>query len=337
MNSWFNKTGADSDVVISTRIRLARNIFGFAFPARWSDEEASEVTKRVRAAAGDGFEFLNLDNAPSLNKNSLVEEHLISREMLNGKNKSLLLSQSEDTSIMVGEEDHIRLQVISAGFDIDAAAKKANELDDMLSEKLDYAFDTHFGYLTQCPTNVGTGLRASVMLHLPALCLTKRINPIITQVSKIGLTIRGIYGEGSSAKGNLYQLSNQVTLGISEEQTYEKLKNVTLQIIKTERELRKKLLENNESELADTIWRAFGILSYARSLSSDECEDLLSKVKLGINMGIIKDISGDEITRLMIKSEPAHISLASGAALSASERDKARADMIRDALTEGRD
>ena len=337
MKNWFNKKGIDSDIVVSTRIRLARNISDIPFPSRWSDDNAKEVTEKVKAAAGSGFEFLNLDNAPDLNKVALVEEHIISREMLNGKNKSLLISQSDDASIMIGEEDHIRLQVIMPGFDIDAAYEKANALDDKLSSSLDFAFDAQFGYLTHCPTNVGTGLRASVMLHLPALRITKRMNALVGEVGKLGLTIRGIYGEGSGSKGDLYQLSNQITLGINEEKTCEKLKSVAAQIIKTERELRKKLFENNPDDLSDSLWRALGTLTYARKLSSAECEDLLSQVKLGINLGIIKGIEDQTITELMIKSEPAHISLENGKALDAVERDKARADMIRNVLVEGRE
>lgn len=330
--TWFDKTGSDNDVVISTRIRLARNVSGVSFPPKWSDNDAKKITDDVKNALGDGFEYLNLDNAPELNKHSLVEEHLISREMLNGKNKALFLADSGDVSIMVGEEDHLRLQVIVPGFDVDGAYEKADALDDKLGEKLEYAFDSQFGYLTHCPTNVGTGLRASVMLHLPALRMAGRINMIAGEVGKLGLTIRGLYGEGSESKGDLYQLSNQITLGISEEQTCEKLKNIAKQLIKTERELRKKLMQSNPDELPDTIWRAYGTLKYARTLSSAECESLLSQVRLGVNTGIITEVNQDAITRLMIKAEPAHISLEAGRTLSARERDKARADMIREAL-----
>lgn len=330
--AWFNKSGSESDIVVSTRIRLARNISSVPFPPGWSDEAAKELTDKIKTASGDGFEFLNLDNAPELNKIALVEEHIISREMLGGKNKSLLLSKDGDESIMIGEEDHIRLQVIMAGFDIDAAYKKADELENKLADKLDFAFDSQFGYLTHCPTNVGTGLRASVMLHLPALRMAGKINQIAGEAGKLGLTIRGLYGEGSEAKGDLYQLSNQVTLGISEEQTCEKLKNVALQIIKAERELRSRLFESRKDELEDKLWRALGTLRYARKLSSVECENLLSSVKLGINMGIIDSVSGDDVNMLMINSEPAHISLDAGRVLAPDERDRARADMIRKKL-----
>lgn len=330
--AWFNKSGNESDVVVSTRIRLARNIVGTPFPPRWSDEQAKSLTEKVKLAAGDEFDFLNLDNAPELNKSSLVEEHIISREMLGGKNKSLLLSKNGNASIMVGEEDHIRMQVIMPGFDVDTAYKAADALDDKLAASLDFAFDSQFGYLTHCTTNVGTGLRASVMLHLPAMRMVGRMNMLAGEVGKLGLTIRGLYGEGSEAKGDLYQLSNQITLGISENQACDKLKNVTLQIVNAERELRKKLADSQKSDIEDRIWRAFGTLKYARKLSSSECESLLSSIKLGINMGIIDCVSNETVTSLMIKAEPAHISLEIGRALTPDERDKVRAEMIRKEL-----
>lgn len=330
--AWYNKSGSESDIVVSTRIRLARNVSAMAFPPRWSDEDARTLTDKVKAAAGDGFEFLNLDNAPEINKQALVEEHLISREMLGGKNKALLIAKNGDESVMIGEEDHIRLQVIVSGFDIDGAYKKADELDNKLGEKLDYAFDSQFGFLTHCPTNVGTGLRASVMLHLPALRMAGRINALAGEAGKLGLTIRGLYGEGSEAKGDLYQLSNQVTLGISEEQTCEKLKNVAMQIIKAERELREKIRQSKGAEIEDRVFRALGTLKYARRLSSSECENLLSTVKLGINMGIIDEVDCDTVNELMIKAEPAHISIEAGEILSADKRDCARAKMIREKL-----
>lgn len=330
--AWFNKNGNESDVVVSTRIRLARNIVGTPFPPRWSDEQAKSLTDKIKLAAGDGFEFLNLDNAPELNKSSLIEEHIISREMLGGKNKSLLLSKDGSESIMVGEEDHIRMQVIMPGFDVDAAYKAADALDDKLAATLNFAFDSQFGYLTHCTTNVGTGLRASVMLHLPAMRMVGRMNMLTGEVGKLGLTIRGLYGEGSEAKGDLYQLSNQITLGISEKQACDKLKNVTLQIVNAERELRKKLADSQKSDIEDRLWRAFGTLKYARKLSSSECESLLSSVKLGINMGIIDCVSNETVNSLMIKAEPAHISLGVGRALAPDERDKVRAEMIRKEL-----
>lgn len=251
MRGWFDKKGEQSDVVVSTRVRLARNLSDTPFPANWNDETAKAVIEKIKAAAADtphSFEFLNLDNAPDLNKQALVEEHVMSREMLSGKNKALLLSGDGCVSVMIGEEDDIRLQVIAPGLDLDGVYKTADALDDMLGETLDYAFDEQFGFLTRCPTNVGTGMRASVMLHLPALELAGRMNQLAGEVGKLGLTIRGLYGEGSDSKGSLYQLSNQITLGISEAQTLEKLKNITMQIIETERGMRKRLYERNPGQ-----------------------------------------------------------------------------------------
>lgn len=332
MGSWFDRRGFESDVVISTRVRLARNLADTPFPAKWDAETAKSVTQKVRTAAGENFEFLNLDNAPSLNKQALMEEHIISREMLSGINKSLLLSDGGSVSIMVGEEDALRLQAIAPGLDLDGAYKSADTLDTLLGETLDYAFDEQFGFLTSCPTNVGTGMRASVMLHLPALELAGRINRLAGDVGKLGLTIRGLYGEGSDSKGSLYQLSNQITLGISEAQTLDKLKSITSQIIDTERTLRKRMYESSPESLADTVYRALGTLKYARKLSSAECESLLSEVKLGADAGIIKDVPVDLLTKLMIESEPAHIMLAAKKALNAEERDIFRAEQMRKAL-----
>jgi protein arginine kinase len=335
MRGWFDKKGEQSDVVVSTRVRLARNLSDTPFPANWNDETAKAVIEKIKAAAADtphSFEFLNLDNAPDLNKQALVEEHVMSREMLSGKNKALLLSGDGCVSVMIGEEDDIRLQVIAPGLDLDGVYKTADALDDMLGETLDYAFDEQFGFLTRCPTNVGTGMRASVMLHLPALELAGRMNQLAGEVGKLGLTIRGLYGEGSDSKGSLYQLSNQITLGISEAQTLEKLKNITMQIIETERGMRKRLYERNPDSLSDTLWRALGTLKYARRLTSAECESLLSEVKLGADMGIITEADAHTLTKLMIASEPAHIALSAGENITPEARDLRRADMIRAAL-----
>lgn len=336
MRGWFDKKGEQSDVVVSTRIRLARNLADTPFPAKWDDAAAKKVIEQVKDAAdgsGHSFEFLNLDNAPALNKQALVEEHVMSREMLSGKNKALLLSGDGCVSVMIGEEDDIRLQVIVPGLDLKGAYETADALDDYLGARLDYAFDEQFGFLTRCPTNVGTGMRASVMLHLPALELAGRIGQLAGEVGKLGLTIRGLYGEGSEAKGSLYQLSNQITLGISEAQTLEKLKNITMQIIDTERSMRKRLYESNPDGLSDTLWRALGTLKYARKLTSAECESLLSEVKLGADMGLIKEVGSDALTKLMIESEPAHIALSAGKELTPEQRDVYRANLMRGALS----
>ena len=339
MSAWYETIGKEGDVVLSTRIRLARNVAGIPFPARWSDAQATEVAGAVRDAISKGqaklpasFEFLNLDNAPENSKRMLVEDHLMSGEMLQGKNKALLLSKQKNISIMIGEEDHIRLQVILPGLDLEEAYRMAELTDDVISESVSYAFDEEFGYLTRCPTNVGTGLRASVMLHLPALKMTGQINSLVGSAGKLGLTIRGLYGEGSDARGDLYQLSNQITLGISEAQTIEKLHNITHQIIDSERQARQRLLAQNPVALPDKLYRAFGTLRYARSMSSEECKSLLSEVRLGVSMGIIKEVDAKTITEFMVTAEPAHINDAMGGELSAQQRDKARSEIVRQAL-----
>lgn len=330
---WFKNKGADSDVCVSTRIRLARNAADIPFAPKYTDEQAADIAFKVREALSEkNFEFLNLDNAPELNVGALVEEHMISPEMTKGKNKSVMLDKNSTVSIMMGEEDHIRLQVILPGFDLDGAYKKADELDDLIAEKVNFAYHEEYGFLTRCVTNTGTGMRASVMLYLPAIRMAGRMNQLIGEVGKLGLTFRGVYGEGSDSKGDMYQLSNQITLGISEEKIIEKLKSVTNQIVKTERELRAKFLEKGRDELEDKVWRAYGTLKYAKILTSGECSKLLSTVKLGVCLGILKEVDLDKVNELIVTCEPAHISLAAGKALSAEERDRSRAALVNKSL-----
>lgn len=336
MRMWYHEKGADSDVVVSTRVRLARNVTQVPFPPKWSDEAAKQITDDVKSALDatkEAFSYLNLDNAPQRNKSVLVEDHIISREMLGGKNKALFLNDAGTVAVMVGEEDHLRIQVIAAGFAMDKAFAAADALDDALGKKINYAYDEKFGFLTHCPTNVGTGMRASVMLHLPALRMAGNINSLIGQVGKLGLTIRGVYGEGSESRGDLYQLSNQITLGLSEQQTVEKVSEIVKQIIKMERDMRARLYENDKLSFADTVCRALGTLKFAQKISSQEAQKLLSYVKLGTELDIIKDTDALKITQLMIESEPHHIALAEGSDLSPAERDEKRAAHIRRGLS----
>lgn len=326
---WYENKGCEDDVCVSTRIRLARNVQDIPFPPKYTDLQAEKIAKGVREALSDKeFEFLNLDNAPELNREALVEQHLISPQMSKGKNKSVVIDKSGEVSVMIGEEDHIRLQVIRAGLDISGAYKKANELDDVISKKISYAYHDEYGFLTKCPTNAGTGLRASVMLYLPAIKMAGRMNLLVGEIGKLGLTFRGLYGEGSDSRGDMYQLSNQITLGISEENIIEKLENVTRQIIKTERELRMHIYQNNKDEIEDKVYRAYGTLKYAKKITSAECSELLSAVKLGICLKIFKQENLQKINELIITTEPAHISLQKGENCSASERDKYRAKVV---------
>lgn len=288
---WYKNN--DSNIVVSTRIRLARNIEGTPFPGALKDK--TEVTKKIKDAvlssnstlAGD-FDFIDLDETPQDEKERLREEHLISPEMAEGSGHSVMINRDRTMSIMLMEEDHIRLQIIESGNCLEEAYKTASRVDDVIEESVSYAFDEEFGYLTACPTNAGTGLRASVMLHLPALTMTDNIGRILSSVNNMGVAVRGLYGEGTRAYGNLYQVSNQVTMGLSEEEIIEKLNNIVKQIVEAEQKTRTALMEKNESYLRNKIMRSYGLLKYAYTMESSEARELLSDVILGQNMGILE-------------------------------------------------
>lgn len=287
-----------SDIVLTSRIRLARNIDGVPFPQKLNQDEANKVIKDVadsvlnsNSAIAHEFRLIKLRELKPLERLSMVEKHLISMDIVNEYQRgAVLLNREENVSIMINEEDHIRLQVIYPGFKVKDAYDYANKLDDLIEEKVQYAYDAKLGYLTSCPTNVGTGIRASVMLHLPALTLTKNINNVFNTVVQVGMTMRGIYGEGSNAMGNIYQISNQVTLGLTEDEIINNLIAVTKKIIDQEIKTREMLFEKQAAEIEDDIYRSLGLLKYSRMLSTQECLNLMSKVRLGIEMGIIKDI-----------------------------------------------
>ena len=325
---WYKNN--DNDIVISTRIRLARNLANIPFPNALADKAAA--TEKIKAALGGGnstlandLDFIDLAKAEPEHKARLAEEHLISPQMLNGNGQSVYVSKDQTMSIMLMEEDHIRLQVIMAGNALDEAYDLADKIDNVIEESVTYAFDEDFGYLTACPTNAGTGMRASLMLHLPALTLTKNINNVIASAGGMGIAVRGLYGEGSQAQGNFYQISNQVTMGVSEKEIIEKLKTVTDRIIDMEQKAREFLQKTSATELADKVYRSYGILKYARKLSSSEAKALISDVMLGRGMGIIKEKGQIVPMECMILSAP---SLIGGGKLSADERDKARAEFI---------
>lgn len=325
---WYKNN--DCDIVVSTRIRLARNLDKTPFPNSMKDKK--EVTEKIKNAIlnsnstlANDFDFLDLDNTPAIKKQSLAEEHLISPVMCEGNGKSVLINKDRTMSIMLMEEDHIRLQIIKSGLALDEAYSVASKVDDVIEENVTYAFDADFGYLTACPTNTGTGMRASVMLHLPALTMTENIAKIISSAGSLGIEVRGLYGEGTKAYGNLYQISNRITLGISEEKVLERLKNVVEQIIEMETKARKAL---NTDVLSDKLFRSYGTLKYARIISSSEAKSLLSDVMLGQNMGILPKESKITSLECMVISEPAL--LCGSEELSPNERDKKRAQLIRD-------
>ena len=327
---WYKNN--NSDIVVSTRIRLARNVDKTPFPNALKDTK--EVTEKIKNAVLGGnstlakdFDFIDLDNTPLIRKQELAEEHLISPVMCEGEGKSVMISKDRTMSIMLMEEDHIRLQIIKDGFALDEAYSLASKVDDVIEENITYAFDNDFGYLTACPTNTGTGMRASVMMHLPALTMTENINRVISSAGSLGIEVRGLYGEGTKAYGNLYQISNRITLGLSESQVIEKLTNVVNQIVDMETKARNMLKEKNYDVIADRLFRSYGTLKYARSVSSSEAKSLLSDVMLGQSLGIIPKESKIAPLECMVLSEPALV--CDGKELSPNERDKKRAELIR--------
>lgn len=324
-----------NDVVISTRIRLARNLKDYPFPCKLNSQGREKVIEKVRDAVkksnspvASDFSFIKMSELTSSQSVSLVEKRLVSPEFISDTDgRALLISKDECFSIMINEEDHIRLQVITKGLSLEQAYDTADKLDTLLDENLDFAFDEKLGYLTQCPTNLGTGMRASVMLHLPALEKSRAISRIAGNLSKLGLTIRGAHGEGTEPKGALYQLSNQVTLGISEKAAIENLKNITEQLIAQENQARERLCSS--IDIQDAISRSLGILRSALVISHDEALKLLSNVRLGIVSKQITDVSTETIDKLMLAVEPATLTVSLNKNLSAHDRDIERAKLIR--------
>lgn len=341
MCKWYEQTGSQADGVVSTRIRLARNLKGMPFPARMTAEQRRELVRQVcdallapMAEAGLPLTCLEMDSLSDMQAAAMVERHCISPEFAREREgRALLLSENESVSIMLGEEDHIRIQTLLPGLALDEAYTLADGIDALLSRKLDIAFDRKLGYLTACPTNLGTGLRASVMLHLPALESRAAMNAITAMVSKIGLTVRGMYGEGSGSKASLYQLSNQVTLGISEEGALSNLKSITGQILERERSTRKSL---DQEKLADMVWRALGLLGSARIMSAEEFMNLISAVRLGVYTGLLQ-VDPAAVSRLMVDCQPAMLQLSEAKPgqtlpMEAGQRDRLRATLVRRTL-----
>lgn len=328
-NKWYRSTGREGDVVISTRVRLARNLPRVPFPACMNTEQKRQAAEAIQKALPEGiFRIVDMHALPHITALSLVERHLISPEFSKGEEGSVLcLSEDEGVSLMINEEDHLRIQVMQAGLDLDQAYQTADELDTALDSHLHFAFDDRLGYLTQCPTNLGTGMRASLMLHLPALQEGGAIQQLANTVSKLGLTIRGLYGEGSKPEGAIYQLSNQVTLGISESAAIENLKGIAAQIIREERAGREELCRNPHFE--DRIWRSLGILRTARLLRGDEFMSLISNLRVGVSLNMIEEIPLDLISGPIGDAQPATIMAASGKEMEPAERDAARAALVR--------
>lgn len=335
MNKWYMQSGAEDDIIISSRIRLARNLKNYPFTSKISLQQRQEVCRAVWDAVskggfsgGDELRFIEMDKLSNVEAFSMVERHIISPEFAkNRRGKAVILSVDESISIMLGEEDHIRIQVLKAGFDLDSAYDIAEKLDNLIAESLDIAFSDTLGFLTECPTNLGTGLRASVMLHLPALDANSSVGRLANSVAKLGLTVRGVYGEGSRSTASLFQLSNQVTLGIGESAAISNLKSITAQLISQEKAARN---QASAVRLDDRVNRALGILKNSRILTSDEMFGLLSSTRLGISMGFIENIAPDVLTALMFECGAYTIQLKGE--MEAEERDILRSKIIRERL-----
>ncbi len=337
---WLRGTGPESDIVISSRIRLARNVAAFPFTNRANAYQKAEIEgllrdRVARLELDPRLEYINVPNLSPLDRQFLVERQLISRELAAAEGpRGVALGPLETVSLMINEEDHLRLQVMRSGFALDEAWQDIDRVDDLLEARISYAFSEEFGYLTACPTNVGTGMRSSVMLHLPALVWSKQIEKVFRALQKINLAVRGLYGEGSRASGDFYQISNQVTLGKSEVQILNEIREVIPQIITYERQARNTMLKDSRQMVQDKVSRAYGTLCNATMMTSEETMDLLSSVRLGVNMGLLDDVNIGTVNELFIHTQPAHLQKLMGSLLDGEERNAARARYLRTRLRE---
>ncbi len=332
---WLKGTGPSSHIVLSSRIRLARNLEKFPF-SHWAskkqEKETLDILERsvLDADSMRGALCVRMVDIDDVDKQFLFERHLISREhILRPDYKSVVIGDKEIVNVMINEEDHLRMQVLQSGFNLQECWRAASRLDDELHKKLKFANDNDWGYLTACPTNAGTGLRASVMLHLPSLVMTKQITRVLQAITKLGMTARGLYGEGTEADGNFFQISNQVTLGAAEEDIIDNLERIIRQVIGHEENARKTLMKQNREILQDKIWRANGTLKSAHILNSKETLQLLSMVRLGVDMGMIEDIDRRAVNELFILTQPAHLQKIERRLLSSAQRDVKRASLVR--------
>ncbi|WP_181351087.1 protein arginine kinase [Thalassobacillus sp. CUG 92003] len=340
ISPWMKEQGPDSDIVLSSRIRLARNFSDVSFPVVASEQSLAELLEFFKQEYAQqsykdyqDMELVEMHSLQPIEKRVLVEKHLVSPHLAEQSNASAaLISKNEQVSVMINEEDHLRIQLYFPGFQLDKALEQASEFDDWLEEKINYAFDEKRGYLTACPTNVGTGLRASVMMHLPALAMTQQINRMTPAINQLGLVVRGIYGEGSEAVGNIFQISNQITLGKSERDIVEDLQSVVKQLINQERRARDTLMNKSKTPLEDRVFRSFGVLRHSRIIESKEAAKCLSDLRLGIDLGFIDHVPRSILNELMILTQPGFLQHYAKTPLSPEERDVRRASLIRERL-----
>jgi len=335
---WLRGTGNDADIVISCRIRLARNVPDLPFITRCTAAQKAELAemlseKVLESDIGEGAQYLPVDRLPEIDREFLVERHLISKELAKAEGPGgVAFDIRETVSIMINEEDHLRIQAFRSGFHLEETWGGINALDNRIGERIDYAFSEQLGYLTACPTNVGTGMRASVMLHLPALGMTRQIEQVVHAVQKMGLVVRGLYGEGTQAAGGLHQISNQMTLGKSEIEIIENIASTVPTIVTMERKARQALMGRNREQLEDKVWRSLGLLRSARLVSSGETLEHLSHLRLGVNLGLVDRLDVGTVNQLFILTLPAHLQKIEGRALEPKQRDIVRAEFIRETL-----
>ncbi len=336
---WLRATGPHADIVVSSRVRLARNLHPYPFLQRLPEDQQEEIIEMVEDAVHKSerikeAHYFRYNNLTDLDRQFLLERHLISREHAGEKGeKAVAISPNEVVSLMVLEEDHLRLQAFQSGFNLTETWRILTQVDDDLEKILNYSFSPSLGYLTACPTNVGTGLRASCMLHLPGLILTKQVHKVLQALAKLNLAVRGLYGEGTQATGNFFQFSNQVTLGQPEEEIIDNLVGVIQQVIDHEREARQYLKDKRKSKFEDQIWRALGTLKSARVISSQEANQLLSLLQLGVHLVLIPNtLTIQELNALFLLVQPAHLQKLLEKSLNSAERDIRRADLMRERL-----
>jgi protein arginine kinase len=336
---WLDGSGPYADLVVSTRVRLARNLASVPFTHRAREEQLQGVLSSVAGAAerSEGLEnglLLRMKELSTLDRQILVERHLVSHELGDASRpRGIVIGPGERLSLMINEEDHLRLQSMASGFQLSEAWGGADHADDQLAQALDFAFSDEIGYLTSCPTNTGTGLRASILIHLPALVLLQEIQKTLKSITQVGLNVRGLYGEHSDVMGNLFQVSNQTTLGQREQDSIETLERVTRQVIETEERARERLVRDARVQTEDKVWRAYGLLRYCRSVSSQEVINLCSAVRLGVSLGLPGLCPLHVVNELLVLTQPAHLQRSKGGELTPAERNVYRAQLVRERLS----
>ena len=336
--NWYVQNGKESDVVLSSRVRLSRNIKGYPFTNKCTEEELKEIYNKIKDITpliGYNLKFISMENMDDVTKQSLVEKHIISPDFARTKMPytAIIINDEENICIMVNEEDHIKLQVFTSGLDIDNILNLAIEIDEKLEELLPYSYHLKYGYLTACPTNVGTGLKISTLVHIPGLEMTGNLSKMLNVVNNLGMNVRGIYGEGTKAEGDIYQIANNQTLGITEKEIAKNLNLITQKIIEQER-IARKYLTKNSIKLEDKVYRDYGVLTNARRISEDEAIELISSVKLGTDLGIIKELTDKKVAELILYTKPANIQKRVGKKLSVLNQDIARCEIIKQIVKE---